>query len=330
MNDQTSDKISDGGAASPTAYPVELDAPDIEPYREGNTGIDYYTSFKSDKDGPHVLINAVTHGNELCGVIALDFLFRHQVKPLCGTLTLGFANIAAYKSFDPADPTQSRFVDEDLNRVWDETTLLDARQSVELTRARRIRSLIDSVDFLFDIHSMQHKTPPLMLAGPLQKGRDLARAIGHPEYVVCDAGHAAGKRLRDYAAFGDEASPRNALLIECGQHWERASADVAIEGALRFLLHFGMIDRAFAEPHLTAELPPQKTVEVTEAVTIATEEFAFVEDFLGMEVLAKAGTPIATDGDTSIVTPYDNCVLIMPSRRLRPGQTAVRLGRLVD
>ncbi len=313
----------------PPDYPIELTAPDIEPYRAGNTGVDYYTSFRSDRDGPHVLINALTHGNELCGAIALDFLFRNEVRPLIGTLTLGFANIAAYKSFDPADPSQSRFVDEDLNRVWDEATLLGTRQSLELTRARRIRSLIDGVDFLFDIHSMQHKTEPLMLAGPLRKGRELAAAIGYPQHVVCDAGHAAGRRLRDYGGFGEEDSPRNALLIECGQHWEAASADVAIESMLRFLLHFGMIDGDFAAPHLTADLPPQKVVEVTEAVTIKTPEFAFADDFRGMEVLAKAGTRIANDGEEPVVTPYDDCVLIMPSRRLRPGQTAVRLGRMV-
>lgn len=311
-------------------YPIELTPPDIEPYRAGNTGIDYYTTFRSGRDGPHVLINAVTHGNEPCGAIALDFLFRNEVRPLVGTLTLGFANIAAYKSFDPSDPGQSRFIDEDFNRVWDEATLLGSRQSIELTRARKIRSLIDSVDILFDIHSMQHKTPPLMLAGPLAKGRELAKAIGYPQYVVCDAGHAAGRRLRDYGGFGDEADPRNALLIECGQHWEASSADVAIESTLRFLLHFGMIEQAFAAQHLTADLPPQHVVEVTEAITIKSESFTFSEDFRGMEVLAKAGTKIADDGDEPVVTPYDDCVLIMPSRRLRPGQTAVRLGRMVD
>ena len=310
-------------------YPIELTPPDIEPYRAGNTGIDYYTTFRSGRDGPHVLINAVTHGNEPCGAIALDFLFRNEVRPLVGTLTLGFANIAAYKSFDPSDPGQSRFIDEDLNRVWDEATLLGSRQSIELTRARKIRSLIDSVDVLFDIHSMQHKTQPLMLAGPLSKGRELATAIGYPQYVVCDAGHAAGRRLRDYAGFGDDSDPRNALLIECGQHWEASSADVAIESTLRFLLHFGMIERDFAEPYLTADLPPQHVVEVTEAVTIKSEDFTFSEDFRGMEVLAKAGTKIADDGGEPVVTPYDDCVLIMPSRRLKPGQTAVRLGRMV-
>jgi hypothetical protein len=38
---------------------------------------------------------------------------------------------------------------------------------------------------------------------------------------------------------------------------------------------------------------------------------------------------LGRDGERDVLTPYDNCVLIMPSRRLTKGQTAVRLGRLV-
>ena len=38
---------------------------------------------------------------------------------------------------------------------------------------------------------------------------------------------------------------------------------------------------------------------------------------------------IVTDGDREVRTPYDDCVLVMPSKRLYRGQTAVRLGRFV-
>jgi len=38
---------------------------------------------------------------------------------------------------------------------------------------------------------------------------------------------------------------------------------------------------------------------------------------------------IGHDGDRPVATPYDNCVLIMPSLRLNKGNTAVRLGRIV-
>jgi predicted deacylase len=314
------------------SYPIELTAPDIAPYKAGNTGIDYITRFDSGKPGPHAMITAVVHGNELCGAIALDWLFRHGVQPLKGTLSFGFMNIEAYLSFDPANPTASRFVDEDFNRLWTAAVLDNPeRQSAELTRARAVRPYMDGVDLLLDIHSMQQKTPPLMMAGPLAKGRQLAKAVGLPEIVVTDAGHAAGKRMRDYEGFADPASPKNALLVECGQHWEAAAGPLAIQSALRFLLVNGMVDDDWAAEGLEGlTLPQQRFIEVSGPVTIANDGFRFVEDYRGLEVIPRAGTVIAYDGDAAVATPYDDCVLVMPSRRLNPGASAVRLGRYLD
>ena len=308
-------------------YPVQLHAPDITPYKAGNTGIDYITSFQAAEPGPHVMITAVVHGNELCGAIALDWLMKLGVRPKRGTLSLGFMNVAAYGRFDPKEPLASRFVDEDFNRLWDAATLDGPRNSLELARAREVRPFMDTVDRLLDIHSMQHATGALMLAGPLDKGRKLAEGVGVPELVVMDEGHAAGRRMRDYAGFRDPASPKDALLVECGQHWEASSEAVAKETALRFLLYTGAVDMAFAGPHLGPQPPRQTVVEVTQPVTITTDRFRFVEDYRGLEVIAKAGTVLGYDGDTPVVTPHDDCVLIMPSRRLNRGATAVRLAR---
>ena len=311
------------------AYPVELEAPDISPYRAGNCGIEYVTSFDSGAAGPHLMLAALTHGNELCGAIALDWLLRQGVRPRAGRLTLAFMNVAAYARFTREDPSASRSVDEDFNRVWSPEVLDGTRDSVELRRARELRALVASVDALLDIHSMQNATPPLMLCGLTRKGRELALSLGTPAHVVCDAGHAAGRRMRDYAAFADEASPKNALLIECGQHWERASATVAIDAMLRFLLHFGAIEPGLAQQGLAPLPAAQRVVEVTQAVTIESDAFSFAAPYIGMEVIARAGTVIGHDGGRDVITPYDDCVLIMPSKRLRKGETAVRLGRIV-
>lgn len=313
------------------SYPIELSPPDITPYAAGNTGVDYITRFDAAEPGPHVMVTAVVHGNELCGAIALDWLFRHDVRPLKGSLSLGFMNIEAYHSFDPGNPTASRFVDEDFNRLWTTEVLDDAgRDSVELRRARQVRPYMDGVDLLLDIHSMQHKTPPLMMAGPLPKGRALAREVGLPEVVVTDAGHAAGKRMRDYEGFADPASPKNALLMECGQHWEAAAGPLAIHTALRFLLVNGVVAPDWAAGELAGvALPQQRFIEVTGPITVQSPDFEFVEDYRGLEVIPKAGTVIAHDGENPVPTPYDECVLIMPSRRLNPGASAVRLGRYV-
>jgi predicted deacylase len=316
-------------ATDPNQYPIELPFPDISPYRAGNTGVDYYTSFDSGTAGPHVLINALVHGNEVCGVIALDHLFRSGLRPKTGKLTLGFSNVAAYEAFDRDDPMASRYLDEDMNRVWDVATLEGERVSHELERARQIRPLIDTVDILFDVHSMQHKTDPVIVAGPLDKSTAMSRQLGTPAIIVADTGHAAGRRLRDYGGFGDPDSPKTAVLIECGQHWEAASGPVAIDSVYRWLVLHGMIDAEQAAPNLLPLPPQQRVVRVEQPVTVETEQFEFAQPFTGLETLAK-GELIGTDGDREVRAPHDGCVLIMPSRRLLPGQTAVRLGRWVD
>jgi predicted deacylase len=306
---------------------IELAAPDIAPYATGNTGIPYVTTFDSGRPGLHVLVNALTHGNELCGAVVLDEMFRRGIRPAAGKLTLSFANVAAYRRFDQANPTASRFVDEDFNRLWDAATLDGKRQSTELARARALRPLIDSADLLLDLHSMQQASPPLMLAGLTEKSLALARRVGVPGVIVRDAGHAAGPRMRDYADFGDPASPKAALLVECGQHWESRTAEIASDTTRRFLAASGVLASADAAAILKRPAPPQRVVTVTDAITIAGDHFDFAEDYRGMEVIPRAGTVIAHDGGKEIRTPYDECVLIMPSRRLQRGQTAVRLGR---
>ena len=276
------------------------------------------------------MVNAVTHGNEVSGALAADFLLQHDLKPKTGKLTIGFANTAAYHRFDPRAPGASRFVDEDFNRVWDTATLDGARNSVELARARQIRPLIDTVDFLLDLHSMQNATPALMMAGMADKGVALAKAVGLPELIVKDQGHAAGSRLRDYTFFSDPSDPRAALLAEVGQHWEAASAPMALDISLRFLRHFDLVDEGFLAAHTTLPVPQeQKVIEVTEAVTVKGRRFDFIQPYTGLEVIEAAGTVIAHDDGVPVKTPYDGCVLIMPSRRLVTGQTAVRLGRFV-
>jgi predicted deacylase len=333
MHDALSAIFPEEPGVSEPHYSVELTPPDIEPYRAGNTGVEYVTTFDSGREGPHVLVTALTHGNEICGAIALDRLLRAGVRPRRGRLTLAFDNVAAFRTFDPRFPGASRFIDEDFNRLWDRATLDGPRRSVELARARALRPFVEAADFLLDIHSMQYGTAPLMLAGTRAKSLALAKRVGIPELIVCDAGHAAGRRMRDYGAFDDPHSDKTALLIECGQHWERRSAAVATDVMLRFLLALGTLSREDAEglagPDFDAH-PRQRVIEVTEAVTITGDRFEFVRDFRGLEVLSPKGTLIGRDNGREVRTPYDDCVLIMPSRRLAKGQTAVRLGRFVE
>lgn len=316
--------------AENAVLPIEVAFPDLEPHAAGNTGIPYVWTYASDRPGPHLLVQALTHGNEVCGAIALDWMLAQQVRPTRGMLTLAFANVAAYLRFDPADPFASRCIDEDFNRLWATEVLDGRRESAELKRARELRPLYDRVDYLLDLHSMSEPCLPLALAGRQRKGVELAQALGMPQHIVVDTGHAAGKRLRDYAFFGDPVDPRNALLVECGQHWEADAPKVAKQAALRFLHHFGMLDPARLDVHLDPRpLPPQRVIEVTKTVTIDSDDFGFTMPVRGLQAIPRAGTAFAREGGSEIRTPHDDCILIMPTRRPKRGETAVRLGRFV-
>ena len=318
--------------AEATSYPIEIGFPDLTPYRAGNCGIPYVYSFDSDAPGPHVMVNALTHGNEVCGAIIVKALLDLKVRPRRGRLTLAFANVDAYAKFDAHHPDASRFVDQDFNRVWTRATLDDVgRQSSELRRARALRPLIDTVDLLLDLHSMHERSAPLIVSGPLDKGITLARSIGAPSTIISDSGHPEGRRLRDYEAFGDPTSPRNALLIECGQHWEAAAVAVARDSTARVLLTAGTLrEDELPANWLAASSDPPRVIRVTEPVVATSMDFRFAGAYTGLELFPDAGSVIGWSNGTPIVTPYANCVLVMPSlRQLRPGVTVVRFGKLI-
>jgi predicted deacylase len=310
------------------SHPIELQAPDIAAYRHGNAGVDYVHRFDSGKPGPHVCVNAVMHGNEICGVIALDCFLKAQLRPKRGVLTLCFVNVDAFASFAADDPGESRFIDEDMNRVWVEDRLDGDEQTAELRRARALRPIFDSVDYLLDIHSMSTLSEPILLCNGLASERELARNMSYPRTVACGSGHIVGKRLIEYTPFNDAGNDKTALLIECGQHWARDAAPAAIDSALYFLRALDMLPDGFFDAHVTTATPAaQQMLDVTHGYTTKTDRFAFAQPFVGLEEFADEGTLIATDGEEEIRTPYPRCVLVMPHAVSEKDRRVLRFAR---
>ena len=131
-----------------TPNAIELAAPVLAAHSRSSTGVDFVHSFESGLPGPHVMVNAVTHGNEICGALVVDRLLRMGLRPTRGTLKLSFATIEAFSRFDPKRPYATRFIDEDFNRVWNPETLDGPRDSTELRRARALRLFVEAADYL--------------------------------------------------------------------------------------------------------------------------------------------------------------------------------------
>jgi predicted deacylase len=314
-------------ASSPLLdFKVRLRRPDISSWIGGNTGIPGFTTRDSGRPGPHVAMLSLMHGNEIAGSIVLDRLLRAGLLPMHGRLSFGFVNLVAFEQFDPRRPTASRFLDEDLNRVWDKAILDGPRHSRELDRAREIRPFIDTVDVLLDLHSMLWPSEPLILSGVPEKGKALARAIGTPSLVVADSGHVNGRRLIDYPRFSGAETPYAGCLVEAGQHWEETTVDTMLHSVAGLLRHLRLVEAdSPLLPPPCASVPRMATV--TTAVTAMTSSFAFVQTYRGGDVIHRRNTLIAMDGVTEIRTPHDDCLLVMPALRPSRGHTAVRLAR---
>jgi predicted deacylase len=320
----------DAVASAQTPLPrfeVRLTPPNLAPWLEGNTDVAGFTSFAAAEPGPHVALIALTHGNEIAGAIVLDRLLRQDLTPVRGTLSFVFVNLAAFERFDPRTPTWSRFIDEDINRLWEEPVLTSPRHSVELDRARELRPLIDHADVILDLHSMLWPSDPLILCGPTARGRALGQGMGWPPLVVADAGHANGPRLIDYVRFA--GTNATAVLVEAGQHWQPETVETTTASVSGLLWHLGVVDEEGNLPRPPTKAPGRFAL-VTDVVTARTSSFTFLRAWYGGEVIPARNTVIAVDGSTEIRTPYDDCLLVMPSLRPGRGHTAVRLAKFVN
>ena len=320
-----------GLAALPaeTAPPlrVRLATPELGPWRAGNTGLPGVWSFAAAEAGPHLALVSLMHGNEIAGGHLVARWLRDGLRPARGRLTLVLANLAAFDLFDPADPTASRFVDEDMNRLWAPAMLDGGRRSAELERARALRPVIEAADVLLDLHSMLWPSDPLLLVGPTRRARDLAQGIGTPGVVVADEGYAGGMRLIDVARFG--RGDAAAMLLEAGPHWEEATVAQMERSAAGLLRRLGMAADGAPLPPEEA-LPPARFARVSRTVTAESTTFAFLRPWRGGEVVPRRNTLIALDGEQEIRTPHDDCLLVMPSPQTMRGHTAVRLARFEE
>lgn len=296
---------------------------DLSAYRQGNVGVDYVHRFESGVPGPHVLINALTHGNEFCGMVAACHLLDTGVRPLQGTLTVSFANVAAYETFDPQRPFDSRQIDHNFNRIWSPEWLDGDEDSVELRRARAMRPVVAAADHILDIHSTSQDVVPFWVYLDFARNARVASALPAPGvHLVMPQGLGSGMPVIQHGRHGQASSNAGAALVaECGQHFKQNSADLAVQVTLDFLGHFGLIDR----PVRAASQAPRR-FELLQTHVVGHADFRFTRPLVGFETFAR-GELIAMDGDLAIHAPCDDCTVFMPTREPMVGREGVYLTR---
>lgn len=297
---------------------------DLEPYRRGNTGIDWVHRFDSGRPGPHVLVNALTHGNEFCGMVAACHLLDNAVRPQAGTLTVSFANVEAYRSYDAERPFESRQLVHNMNRIWSGAWLDGSEDSPELRRARELRPVVAAADHILDIHSTAQDVQPFWVYPAWARNGEAAMAIGRPSvHLVMPQGLGSGTPLIQHGLHGTPGHHGVALVAECGQHFRPETGEVAVQVTLDFLAHFGVVAREIAPP------PPARRFELLQTWVVQDAGFRFTRPLVGFETFDE-GELIATDGDREVRAPCPRCTVLMPTRQPIVGREGVYLARPMD
>lgn len=306
---------------APDTAPLEVLPRDLSAYRAGNTGIDYVHRFESGRPGPHVLINALTHGNEICGMVAATHLLDNAVRPKIGTLTVSFANIEAYEAFDLERPYENRQLVHNLNRIWTPNCSTAASKAPSCAaRASCARCWTPPTTSSTSIR--RAPVQPFWVYYDLPRNAALATAVGTPEVqLVMPAERFPGTGVMGHGRHGDPQSDSGgAVVVECGQHFARSAADLATDVTLRFLGHLGLIDT----PASAETAPPARRYMLLEVHMVKSTDFRFTRPVLGFEVFQK-GELIAINGGEEIRSPCDDCTIFMPTRMPVVGREAVYL-----
>lgn len=296
---------------------------DIHAWRDGNTGIPYVHRFDSGRPGPHVLVNALTHGNEICGVAAVARILDGDVRPLAGVLTVSLSNVEAYESFDASRPFDSRQLVHNMNRIWSPEWLDGTGDSPELRRARILRPVVSAADHILDLHSTSQDVEPFWVYPSYARNAAATLAIGRPAvHLAMPQGLGSGTPLIQHGAHGRPEGKGVALVAECGQHFRRSSSELAVEVMLDFLAHFGLI-----APRPAAVLP-QRRYELLQTYVVRTASFEFSRPLVGFETFS-AGETVAVDGGEVLRAPED-CTVLMPTREPVPGREGFYLARRIQ
>jgi uncharacterized protein len=305
-------------------------------------------AFTGRAPGVRLIVTGAVHGNETCGTHGI----RRVVSEIeSGALSIVRGHVTFVPVCNPlAYAKRERIGDRNLNRNLAPTaTPKDFEDHV----ANWLCPLMASHEALLDLHSTRGKTEAFALVGPHDNAgviepfklskpeRDLARRLGVKRFVegwldtyargvARRRANAASNPLAADAIYGVgtteymRSQGGYAMTLECGQHDDPSSPDVAyraIRNTLAFLGH-------------TGEAPPEpvakyEALRMHEVIDREHAEDAFSRAWSSFDAVAP-GDLIATRRDgTGIRAPKAGRILF-PDAKALPGSEWFYLAETID
>jgi succinylglutamate desuccinylase len=269
---------------------------------------------------PRVTVVAGLHGNEPCGVRALEAIVdapdAFASRMLRGTLTLVVGNPRALEQ-------GQRFTrgGTDLNRLFSYRfleTVPEARWCYEERRALELRGVMTEADAMLDLHSATAPTPPFAICARKASAAALAAKLG---CRVVYGWEPPDLDLAEVSIGSLATAGRPAVAVECGQHEDPDAVTTARLVIERFLGAIGVTDHAVSDagqPHF----------RLVSRVRRPNPKFRLASAFAGFTRL-EPGEMVALDGLVSLRVERA-AYAILPTPSAEVGNDLVLLARLSE
>ncbi|MDQ5971471.1 MAG: hypothetical protein QG566_417 [Patescibacteria group bacterium] len=263
--------------------------------------------------GPTSIVMAGNHGNEICGIVALQQLLPYLTIE-AGTVIFILGNIQAIKE-------NKRFIDFNLNRLFSDILLYskEIKKSYEYKRAQILKKVFDLGDALLDIHSTLNPSTPFIICEDNAK-EIVSKFPARFERIVygfdpLEPGASDGYML---------SKGKIGICIECGQHNDPMSIEIAKKSIYAFLKARGHINYrsiSFDRPIV------REYVKMFSIYKSKTDSFVLSRKFYDFEPIAE-GTKIGADGCNIIYAPKD-CLIVFAHDCNKIDSEAFLLGEII-
>ena len=294
-------------------------------------------SYASPSDGPRLIVSGAVHGNETCGTKGI---MRVVQEIDSGTLSLAGGRVTFVPVTNPlAYAKGERAGDRNLNRNLGPVA---DPQDFEDHVANCLCPLLAQHEVLLDLHSTRAKAKAFAMLGPhdndgalepfrhSQKERALAKVLGVDRFVEGWLGtYEKGVKRRVASGSGSKLNtdPRYgvgttefmrsvggyAMTLECGQHEDPQSPEVAYRAIRNALAFLGITSDAAPPP-----VDRYEALRLHDVIDRSHAADKFSRDWSSFDRLAK-GDLIATRHDgTRLLAPDDGWILF-PDAKAEPG-----------
>lgn len=264
---------------------------------------------EGEKPRPASIILVGVHGDERCGIDALDELLPN-LNIETGTVWLGYGNPRAIEQ-------NTRFTEANLNRMFKPDTDLSEtdKASYEYKRAQFLKKYLNRADVLLDVHaSFTPGTKPFVLCE--ENAREITQYLPFNFMVTgFDDVEPGGT---DYYM---NRQGRVGICAECGYLKDPHSTQRAKETILNFLK---------ARNHIPGEVKTSqpKLICMYQLYLTLTDSFKLAKPFVDFEGVEE-GQILGHDGDIEVRAPKRSIILFARSCD-RIGEEAFLLGKEVN